>query len=204
MAGGRGTRLNSKVEKPLYDLNGKPLIEYVLDNFRASGVDKIIVALSPHTPITKRFLLDLNFTEFNLEDFDKVNESFMITPGDGYLKDYNYILSVLEKHSKKDTVVFLNSDMPCVNSEIINSVLDEYNTCGLDALSVFVPVVVFNFFDIEYKYKFNNMVPSGLNIVRSENIIQKQKDLIISNEELALNANTRHNVHVAEDYLKTH
>ena len=67
MAGGRGTRLNSKVEKPLYDLNGKPLIEYVLDNFRASGVDKIIVALSPHTPITKRFLQDLNFKELILK-----------------------------------------------------------------------------------------------------------------------------------------
>ena len=34
MAGGKGLRLKSDIEKPLYPLNDKPLMSYVLDNIK--------------------------------------------------------------------------------------------------------------------------------------------------------------------------
>jgi adenosylcobinamide-phosphate guanylyltransferase len=198
MAGGCGTRLSGDVEKPLFNFNGKFLIDYVLDNFRDSIVDKIIIALSPHTPCTREYLISKGLSEFN----DRLVESFIVTPGEGYLKDYNYILGLLEKGSKNDTLVFLNTDLPFVSSKIIDDVIGVYESNSLDALSVFVPETIFKDNNIDYKYAFNDLVPSGLNIVRSENIIQEQEDLIIPLVDLALNINTPNNVSVATDYLK--
>jgi adenosylcobinamide-phosphate guanylyltransferase len=198
MAGGCGTRLSGDVEKPLFNFNGKFLIDYVLDNFRDSIVDKIIIALSPHTPCTREYLTSNGLSEYN----DRLVESFIVTPGEGYLKDYNYILGLLEKGSKNDTLVFLNTDLPFVSSKIIDDVIGVYESNSLDALSVFVPETIFKDNNIDYKYAFNDLVPSGLNIVRSENIIQEQEDLIIPLVDLALNINTPNNVSVATDYLK--
>ena len=36
MAGGKGLRLKSDIEKPLYPINDKPLINYVLNNINES------------------------------------------------------------------------------------------------------------------------------------------------------------------------
>ncbi|WP_413824340.1 NTP transferase domain-containing protein, partial [Methanobrevibacter sp. UBA337] len=144
MAGGRGTRLNNKVEKPLYNFNGKPLIDHVIENLQKSKVDKIIIALSPHTNQTLKHLKEKGFKNFNLNLLDSYNEFILNTPGEGYLKDYNYILGLLEKHSKKDTVLFINTDLPFINYNILNKVLNEYLKIQTDALSVFVPEEIFN------------------------------------------------------------
>ena len=60
MAGGMGTRLKVPCEKPLFKLCNKPLIKYVLDNVNASRlIDKIIIAVSPHTQETTKYLKSL-------------------------------------------------------------------------------------------------------------------------------------------------
>lgn len=202
MAGGRGTRLNNKVEKPLYNFNGKPLIDHVIENLQKSKVDKIIIALSPHTNQTLKHLKEKGFKNFNLNLLDSYNEFILNTPGEGYLKDYNYILELLEKHSKKDTVLFINTDLPFINYNILNKVLNEYLKIQTDALSVFVPEEIFNTNNLDYKYAYKGLVPSGLNIVRSENIIQEQEDLILPHIELALNMNTLNNIQIGLKLLK--
>ena len=61
MAGGRGTRLKTPVEKPLFRLHDKPLIKYVLDNLNSSKlVEKIIIATSPNTPKTSDYIKNFN------------------------------------------------------------------------------------------------------------------------------------------------
>ena len=51
MAGGKGERLKSDIEKPLFPLNNKPLIDYVIENLNKSNlIEEIIVAISPNTP----------------------------------------------------------------------------------------------------------------------------------------------------------
>ena len=57
MAGGKGLRLESDIEKPLFPINDKPLITYVLDNIKESKlIEKTVVAVSPNDPNTKKFL----------------------------------------------------------------------------------------------------------------------------------------------------
>ena len=67
-----------------------------------------------------------------------------------------------------------------------------------DALSVIVPVEVYDELGLEYSYEYNGCVPSGLNILRSENIIQDENQLVLKKVELALNINTIPDSEIAE------
>ena len=188
MAGGMGTRLKVPEEKPLFKLHDKPLIKFVLDNLTASKlIDEIIIAVSPHTRETTEYLrtLDSNF-------------KILDTSGKDYLTDLSYILDYFEKKSKDDTLLFINADLPFISTETVDYVLEYYSKSSKDALSILVPVEIFENLGLEYSYEFDGNVPSGLNVLRSENIVQEEEQLVIPKVELALNINTIPDSKVAE------
>ena len=188
MAGGMGTRLKVPCEKPLFKLHDKPLIKYVIDNLKSSRlIDQIVIAVSPNTRQTTEYLRSLN------EDY-----KILDTSGDDYLKDLSYILDYFEKRSKEDILVFINDDLPFISSQTIDDVITHYMDSDKDALSVLVPVEVFEDLGLEYSYDFEGKVPSGLNILRSENIIQDENQLVLAKVELALNINTIPDSEIAE------
>jgi adenosylcobinamide-phosphate guanylyltransferase len=192
MAGGMGTRLEVPYEKPLFKLCDKPLIKYVLDNLEQSKlIDEIIIAVSHHTPETTKYLKSLN-GDFQILD----------TSGDSYLTDLSYILDYFEKKSDKDILLFINADLPFISTETIDYVLEYYLECGKDALSTLVPVEIFRDLGLNYSYEFNGNVPSGLNVLRSVNIVQDEAQLVIPKRELALNINTLLDSKVAEKLYK--
>jgi adenosylcobinamide-phosphate guanylyltransferase len=188
MAGGMGTRLEVPEEKPLFKLHDKPLIKYVIDNLKSSRlIDEIVIAVSPNTRKTTEYLKSLN------DDF-----IILDTSGEDYLKDLSYILDYFEKKSKEDILLFINADLPFISTETIDYVINYYLANDKDALSVIVPVEVFERLGLKYSYEFNGCVPSGLNILRSENIIQDETQLVLEKVELALNINTIPDSEIAE------
>ena len=192
MAGGMGTRLKVPVEKPLFKLHDKPLIKYVIDNLNASKlIDEIVIAVSPNTVETTRYLESLN-DEFRILD----------TSGKDYLTDLSFILDYFEKISSEDTLLFINADLPFISTETIDYVLEYYSNSTKDALSISVPVEIFEDLGLNYSYEFNGNVPSGLNVLRSVNIVQDEDQLVIPKVELALNINTIPDSEIAEKLYK--
>ena len=188
MAGGRGTRLKVPCEKPLFKLHDKPLIKYVIDNVNQSKfIDKLFIAVSPNTPETTKYL---NSAEGDFKILD--------TSGEDYLTDLSYILDYFEKKSKDDVLLFINADLPFISTQTIDYVLDYYLNSDKDALSTLVPVEIFEKLGLDYSYEFNGYVPSGLNVLRSVNIVQEEDQLVIPKDELALNINTIPDSKVAE------
>ena len=188
MAGGRGTRLKVPCEKPLFFFFYKPLIKYVLDNLESSKlIDKIIIAISPNTTETTKYLNSLD------GDFEILD-----TSGEDYLSDLSYILDYFEKNSQNDILLFINADLPFISTETIDYVLNYYFNSSKDALSTVVPVEIFQNLGLDYSYEFNGNVPSGLNVLRSVNIVQDEDVLIVPKVELALNINTIPDSKVAE------
>lgn len=178
MAGGKGKRMNLNSEKPLFKIYDKPLIDHVLANLENSiYIDDIIIAVSPNTPKTKKYLSKNSF-------------NCLKTPGNGYLEDLSFILSYFEKLSKEDILLFINADLPFISTEIIDYVIGEYIKNNFDALSVFVPLSIFNKYGIKPSFIIDDLVPSGLNILLSRNEVQNEYKLIIPKIELALNINT--------------
>ena len=194
MAGGMGTRLEVPEEKPLFKLHDKRLIKYVIDNLKSSRfVDEIVIAVSQNTCETTQYIESLE------EDL-----TILDTSGDDYLKDLSYILNYFEKKSKKDILLFINADLPFISTETIDYVLEYYLNNDKDALSVIVPVEVFENLGLSYSYEFNGCVPSGLNVLRSENIIQDETPLVLDKVELALNINTLLDSEIAEKLYYRH
>ena len=188
MAGGMGTRLKVPEEKPLFKLHDKPLIKYVIDNLKASKlIDEIVIAVSPNTPETTQYLESLK-GDFRILD----------TSGKDYLTDLSFILDYFEKDSKEDTLLFINADLPFISTETIDFVLDHYSKSDKDALSILVPVEIFDDLGLNYSYEFNGNVPSGLNVLRSVNIVQDEEQMVIAKVELALNINTIPDSEIAE------
>lgn len=188
MAGGMGTRLKVPCEKPLFKLRDRPLIRYVLDNLNGSRfIDKVVIAVSPNTPETTKYLKSLN-GDFQILD----------TSGDDYLTDLSFILDYFEKKSNQDTLLFINADLPFISTEIIDYVLTCYFNSEKDALSTLVPVEIFTELGLKYSYEFNGNVPSGLNVLRSVNIVQDEDQLVIPKVELAMNINTLLDSEIAE------
>lgn len=186
MAGGKGTRLNRDIEKPLLEFKSKPLIDNVLNNLSKSRyIDEIIIATSPNTPKTKKHVSNSN--------------SYIETSGKGYLKDLSYLLSYFEKKSKKDVLLFINADLPLVSTKTIDYILKKYLESDKPAMSVLVPIAIFKEYGIKPSYVFENLVPSGVNILISENIVQEEEKLIIPKLELALNINTIEDLNLANE-----
>jgi adenosylcobinamide-phosphate guanylyltransferase len=231
MAGGKGTRLNSDIEKPLIPLNKKPLICHVISNlFSSKHIDEIIVATSDNTLETLKFLnekygisdysknKDLNLhtsndnglININLNDSTnstntKINNKniyYLHTLGEDFLKDISFILNYFENISSKDVLLFINADLPLISTKIINEVIEEYFKSNLMALSTYLPLSIFNKLNITPSFVFNGLVPIGLNILLSKNIIQDEHILILEKDELAININHIEDLKVAESYFK--
>ena len=115
MAGGKGLRLKSEIEKPLYPLNDKPLMSYVLDNIKDSNlIEKTVVAVSPNAPNTKEYLInDLNFSNFD--------ESFYDSPSVFYLLEKYFSVFCRMPH-QKNLFLFANSTInSSLNGKVFNN-----------------------------------------------------------------------------------
>lgn len=188
MAGGRGTRLETPVEKPLFKLHNKPLIKYVLDNINSSKlIEKTIIATSPNAPETEEYVKKLNY-------------EILDTPGVDYLNDLSLILRHFESKSKEDTLLFINADLPFIKGECIDYILKQYFKSGKEALSTLIPVTVFNDLGLKYEYEYQGLVPVGVNVLKSIDRIQDETQLVIEKEELAFNINTLQDASVADKY----
>ena len=175
MAGGKGLRLKSDIEKPLYPLNDKPLMSYVLDNIKESElIEKTVVAVSPNAPNTKEFLInELHFSSFDSSFYDSdKNDYYLDTLGKGFVEDLSKILEVFESRSKDDIMIFINADLPLVGADILDEILNYYLSQDKPALSVSVPVEIFDEYGINYSYEFNGNVPSGINLIFNVNTIE--------------------------------
>lgn len=176
MAGGKGTRMNSTLEKPMTTVNGKTLIGHVLSALQGSSlVDEIIVATSHHSPETTLHIKNLGFR-------------ILETPGKGYVEDLSFILS--HDDFQDEIILTITADLPLITGEIIDLVLEEYQKSSLPAMSVMVPVEIFREHDLQASLVLENLVPSGLNILRGKDTEQDEEVLVLDKIELALNINS--------------
>ncbi|MGZ7160253.1 MAG: NTP transferase domain-containing protein [Methanobacterium sp.] len=175
MAGGKGVRMEANSEKPLLKINGKPMIQYIIDALESSKkIDEIIAATSKNTPETTEYLKSRGIKT-------------IITSGEDYINDLGMILS---KYSESDVLLTITADLPLITGEIIDYVISMYEKSPKPAMSVMVPVNIYEKYGLKPTSTIDNGVPSGLNILIGINKTQNEEVLIIEKIELALNINT--------------
>ncbi|RDZ65676.1 GTP--adenosylcobinamide-phosphate guanylyltransferase [Haloferax sp. Atlit-12N] len=105
MCGGRGTRLDAPVEKPLVDICGRPMLDRVAAALRDSSVERVRAVTSPHTPNTRDRAADLGLDPIE-------------APGDGYVSDLGFALDRVSR-----PVVTVVADLPLVAPEHVDAVV---------------------------------------------------------------------------------
>jgi adenosylcobinamide-phosphate guanylyltransferase len=196
MAGGFGQRLGMG-EKPCVELLGKPLISYVIDTLRtAKGIERVFVAVSPVTPKT----------EIMLHERYKGDVKVIRTFGGNYVGDMIY---AVETAQTTGPVMIIMSDIPLINPQLVDSVIEKYIEAGTPALSVYVPINICKGIGIRPDTVFNKdgklIVPVGINILDSSQIRNEQEDfnLILENPKLAINVNTADDLQRCKDLLQS-
>jgi adenosylcobinamide-phosphate guanylyltransferase len=194
MAGGKGTRMQHSEEKPLVRVGGKPIIEHVIKALEnARRVDSIVVAVSHHTPRTAAFA-----TKFAVK--------IAPTPGKGYIHDMQYLV----KQLKLRKVLTVAADLPLVTGEIIDEIVEKYESCGKPALAVVTSFGTKQNLGLGSDHSFRladkTVVPVGINIIDGQRIGEDELDqevFLLDKMEVALNINTLEELSLAEKLIAT-
>lgn len=190
MAGGKGKRFGSNVEKPLAFFMGKPLITWVVEALRSSSkVSDFYVVTSPNTPETEKKCLQEGLKVIRAE-------------GKGYHEDLKY---AIVKGALYHPVLIVSSDLPALTGNFIDNVLSIYERCGKPALTILVPIEKFRELGLStlslYNYKGVDYVVSGINVLDGAKIFEKEMDqetLVLEDIEAVININSYEDLKRAE------
>ena len=173
MCGGRGTRLDSDAEKPLSEVAGRPMVEWVRDALADSRIDITHAVVSPHAPETRAHLDgDLPVIE---------------TPGEGYVADLGVALDVVET-----PVLTVAADLPLLEGDAVDAVLDAAD----GSTSVRVPAALKDALGASTDSD-EDWVPTGVNVVADD----EDSTLRTWDARLAVNVNRRSDAALAERLL---
>lgn len=185
LAGGLGSRLHMG-EKPLVQVCGRPMIEYVIDAFARAG-HRVVVVGSQKTPFTGNWCRAHGIDLFP-------------AAGQGYVADIVETVTELGEDGPVFTAV---SDVPCLTPEIVSKVTDAYPEAGAPALSTWVPVSLCRGSALRCSYRETvggvPACPAGLNILMGDRIEEEQEEycLLLDEPALALNVNTQEDLALA-------
>lgn len=185
MAGGRGSRLGTKEEKPLLIFEGKPLIEHVLRALKNSQyVDKIFVVTSKNTQKTEQEM--------------RKKVSVLRAPGKGYVEDMLFALKELQLGK----TLVVSTDLPLLSPEDIDWAAEEYFRQKKASLAIFVPEEIFKKYRLLPSVIINGCVPAGVNFVNGKNLSGSEARLVSEKLQFALNINTPRDLKTAKSISK--
>ncbi|MFC7131798.1 MULTISPECIES: NTP transferase domain-containing protein [Salinibaculum] len=146
MCGGRGTRLGTETEKPLYPVRGRPMVDSVLGALRESTIDDFYAVTSPATPATAAH----------------VDCPTIETPGEGYVADLQRALAD-DRISRP--VLTVATDLPLLDGVAVDAVLGAAD----GTLTVVVPVgrkrALGLSVDTQFRHGGVAVTPAGINVV---------------------------------------
>jgi adenosylcobinamide-phosphate guanylyltransferase len=172
--------MGTKVEKPLLEVSGKPMLQLVIEVLKRTKVDRIVVASSPNTPSTSI-------------EARRMGVEVLVTPGDGFHEDMRFAIRQL---SLGDVLV-VSADLPFITADIVEQAVRKYRSSGKPALAVMAKPEVYEKTGFKpqslFKVDGQNLVPVGINIIDGKCIGQGELDqtiFLIDSGDVVLNVNT--------------
>jgi adenosylcobinamide-phosphate guanylyltransferase len=183
------------IEKPLLKVEGIAMVERVISALAGSyRFDRIVAAISPYTQKTNEFLKSKGIETIE-------------TAGEGYSQDLSRLLSKL----KPQKIVAVPGDIPLLNSQIVNEILNNIIEDDDDRQEQepAISIILEKGFVEEIGVKpsivlMNQYCHSGITIfntmaVGTEPV--KERYIIMNRKEIALNVNTKEELELAEKLL---
>ena len=194
MAGGLAQRLGCG-EKSCVDLDGRPLISYIIQALQnAKCVEKIFVSVTKATPQTK-FLVENAYKDLKIIEAAEGN----------YVQD---MIFSIKAANMTGPIMVIMCDLPLIESDIIDDVILKYGQCEDPALSVYVPIALCKKIGVRPDTVFHKdtklIVPTGVNILDASDIDNEQSDYnyILNDMRLAMNVNTPEDLEKCQELIK--
>lgn len=174
MCGGKGSRLAASVEKPLFEIEGVPMIDRVIGALAASQLEETYAVGSPAVPETAAH----------------VDVPYIEAPGEGYVGDLTTALEYVDL-----PVLTVAADLPLLDGEALDWVLWAYEggsltigvpTARKESLGVTV--------DSTKRYDRTRVSPAGVNVVGDPDT---ETILMTTDTRFAVNVNRRRDAQVA-------
>ncbi len=192
MAGGVGLRMGTG-EKPMQQLNGRPMISYVIDALiKSEYINTIHIAISSRVPLTEAYISK------QYADSDKVG--MVMTPGIGYIQDTVYAVDVM---ALRKPFLIIASDLPLVTAAIIDNIVATYEHCGKEALSVRVSADMVHEPELVIHDTGFDTVPASINILDGAHMDRAQDEyvMVVEDPALAVNVNYRKDLVLCAELL---
>ncbi len=190
-------RQQGGIEKPMLKVAGVAMVERVISALASSNrFDRIVAAVSPNTHKTNEFLKSKGIETIE-------------TAGEGYSQDLSHLLSKL----KPQKVVAVPGDIPLLNSQIINEILntidEEEEDDDRQEQEPAISIILEKGFVEEIGVKpsivlMNQYCHSGITIFNTMAVgteLVKERYLVMNRKEIALNVNTKEELELAEKLL---
>ncbi|MFB6171644.1 MAG: NTP transferase domain-containing protein [Haloarculaceae archaeon] len=183
LCGGRGTRLDSDREKPLFEVCGAPMIDRVLAALAdAAAVETVHAAVSPHAPDTRA----------HLRDGDRA--VVVETPGEGYVADLGRALDRVGRPA-----VTAAADLPLLAPAHVSRAVERSRAAGGASVAVCVPAALKRRLDLSVDTTTTaggrDLAPTGLNVVGATDA---DETMTTYDARLAVNVNRLSDAAVAE------
>jgi adenosylcobinamide-phosphate guanylyltransferase len=191
MAGGKGKRMGLPIEKPLLQLLGKPLIDWVAEAVAsAKKVSEFYVVTSGNTPETEKHCKSKGWRVLH-------------TDAMGYHDD---LKQAVRQANLLGPVLTVPADSPAVTGKFLDKIISQFEVCQKGFFAVFVPIETREGLELSVDSTDEYMgvwyAVSGVNIVNGAKIQGEGKietSAIITNEvEVLLNINTTKDLEIAQ------
>lgn len=200
MAGGKSERFGKNEEKPMIKLDGKSLIQRVVEAAKQSKkISEAYVAVTKLSPQTADAAV-------------KASVRVITTEGKGYHSD---LQQAIKDAKLSGPVLTISSDLPLLSGKFLDKIISRYENAGKPALRVFVPVEACHKYGIYptslEEHEGEKYAVSGINIINGQLILngqpltekQPQETLISTRPEAVFNINTPSDLKAAERYLQS-
>ncbi len=172
--------MGTKVEKPLLEVSGKPMLQIIIEVLKRTKVDRIVVATSVNTPSTS-------------VEARRMGVEVLVTPGDGFHEDMRFAIRRLSL----GVVLVVSADLPFITVDIVEQVVQKYRSSGKPALAVMAKPEVYEKAGFKpqslFKVDGQNLVAVGINIIDGKCIGQGELDqtvFVIDSGDVVLSVNT--------------
>ena len=191
-AGGKGTRFGGDTEKPMAKFMGKPLIKRVIEATKESKkITGIYVAVTAYSPKTA-------------QEAAKASVKVIETNGQGYHAD---VQQAVQDENLTGPVLIISADLPLLNGEFLDEIIEEYKESGKPALTVMIPEEAFREYGLSavslYEHEGKMYAVSGINIIDGQRILEEQEQEVIASKrpEAVFTVNSLKDLESAKNYL---
>ena len=126
MAAGKGTRMKSDLAKVLHEINGRPMVHYVIDLARKVGSDKVILIIGHQKEKVEELCRQKN-VEFVIQE-EQLGTGHAVRMAEPNLQNYN------------GDVLVLSGDVPMLTVKTIKKLINTHQSSG--ALSTLLTSVL--------------------------------------------------------------